>query len=168
MEALEQILLAHARRYPAMEPTDAVKLIYQNEFGGGHLIRNPEAALNYLRQEYDATAKNSAAIRHEDIGGGILRIHLSSLAPDELEALGQCFLASASAHRGNMESFLPKLALLRAITFAGAMPFDIRSLDAYLKAYQTAGFPAVSHSEAYRQAYRPAYRIVSKNFWQNP
>ena len=36
MDALEQILQDHARKYPKMEPTDAVKLIYQNEFGGGH------------------------------------------------------------------------------------------------------------------------------------
>ena len=37
MEELERILREHAERYPLMQPTDAVKLIYQNEFGGGHL-----------------------------------------------------------------------------------------------------------------------------------
>ena len=52
-KTLQDILLAHAKRYPQMRPTDAVKLIYQNEFGGGHLIRDEEAVLNYLRQEYD-------------------------------------------------------------------------------------------------------------------
>ena len=52
MEELRAILIAHARRYPLMQPRDAVKLIYQNEFGGGHLIRDEEACLNYLRREY--------------------------------------------------------------------------------------------------------------------
>jgi hypothetical protein len=28
-----------------------VKLIYQNEFGGGHLISDEEIFLNYLRQD---------------------------------------------------------------------------------------------------------------------
>ena len=37
---MKTILLTHAARYPLMEPRDAVKLIYQNEFGGGHLIRD--------------------------------------------------------------------------------------------------------------------------------
>ena len=46
MDDLKQILISHAARYPLMEPTDAVKLIYQNEFGGGHLIRDTEACLN--------------------------------------------------------------------------------------------------------------------------
>ena len=38
MEELKQILQEHAKRYPLMQPRDVVKLIYQNEFGGGHLI----------------------------------------------------------------------------------------------------------------------------------
>ena len=52
MEELKAILIAHAKRYPLMQPTDAVKLIYQNEYGGGHLIQNEQACLNYLRREY--------------------------------------------------------------------------------------------------------------------
>ena len=168
MEELEQILLWHVRNYPAMEPTDAVKLIYQNEFGGGHLIRDPEAAMGYLRREYAQTPKDSGLPRWEEIGNGILRIFLASLPEDALETLGHCFIASAEAHRGNRESFLEKLMLLRSMTFAGIMPFSLAELDAYLKAYQAADFPAVSHSEAYRAAYRPAYRIVLKKLWQNP
>ena len=52
MKELETILKDHARRYGQMEPTDAVKLIYQNEFGGGHLIRDEESCRNYLYREY--------------------------------------------------------------------------------------------------------------------
>ena len=51
MFELEAILKIHVKRYPLMQPTDAVKLIYQNEFGGGHLIRDEEIFLNYLRQD---------------------------------------------------------------------------------------------------------------------
>ena len=31
MEELRAILIAHAKRYPLMQPQDAVKLIYQNK-----------------------------------------------------------------------------------------------------------------------------------------
>lgn len=167
MEELEQILLRHARRYPVMEPTDAVKLIYQNEFGGGHLIRDPEAMLDYLRLEYASVEKQPGAPMQESIGNGIVRIALASLPPEDLEKLGQCFLRSAAAHKGSMDSFLSKLALLRAMTFQGSMPFSMEALDAYLKEYQKAGFPMVSHSEAYRRAYAPAYRVVRKDLWMN-
>ena len=71
MEELKDILIAHARRYPLMHPCDAVKLIYQNEFGGGHLIRDKQAVLNYLRREYESVEKDSAMPLYEDIGNGI-------------------------------------------------------------------------------------------------
>ena len=55
---MEDILFAHASRYPLMEPRDAVKLIYQNEFGGGHLIRNEKACLEFLSKEYASVPQN--------------------------------------------------------------------------------------------------------------
>lgn len=36
-DELYGVLCAHAARYPLMRPTDAVKLIYQGEFGSGHM-----------------------------------------------------------------------------------------------------------------------------------
>ena len=47
---LESILAAHFEKYPAMRPEDAVKLIYQNEFGPGHMIPDAQRALARLRQ----------------------------------------------------------------------------------------------------------------------
>ena len=61
MEELRAILIAHAKRYPLMQPTDAVKLIYQNEFGGGHLIRDEQACLNYLRRELGSSTNCQTA-----------------------------------------------------------------------------------------------------------
>ena len=42
---LNHILQAHAKKYPLMAPCDAVKLIYQNEFGGGHLVTDSARSL---------------------------------------------------------------------------------------------------------------------------
>ena len=52
---LSQILSEHSRRYPLMEPVDVVKLVYQNEFGGGHLVTDVEGSLKRLRDEYGRT-----------------------------------------------------------------------------------------------------------------
>ena len=162
MEELQNILLAQAARYPLMQPTDAVKLIYQNEFGGGHLIRDEEACLAYLRREYAATEKDPACPLQEDIGNGLVRVNLAAVAPGQLEELGLQFIRSAAAHQGTRERFLEKLALLETLTDHGVFSFDRSRLAAYLKAYARQGYPAVSHSEVYRQAYRPAYRVVLK------
>ena len=66
MEELKKILREHAKRYPRMQPTDAVKLIYQNEFGGGHLIRDEKACQDYLRREYASVEKDPDAFNFEE------------------------------------------------------------------------------------------------------
>lgn len=159
MEELEKILREHVKRYPLMQPTDAVKLIYQNEFGGGHLIRDEEACLNYLRREYESVEKDPTMPLYEDIGNGIVRVNLAAVKPEELEQLGKEFIRSA-VHKGNMDSLLCKLAVLKTLTAEGVFSFSINDLDAYLVEYKKAGFPAVSHSSEYRESYKPAYRIV--------
>lgn len=160
MEELEQILREHAKRYPLMQPCDAVKLIYQNEFGGGHLIRDEQACLNYLRREYADLEKDPTAPMYEDIGNGIVRVNLAAVREEALEQLGQDFIASAAKHKGTLDSFLNKLEVLISLTADGVFTFDADALNAYLSEYKAAGYPAVSHSPEYRQAYNPAYRVI--------
>ena len=51
MEELAQIMRLHAEKYPGMKPQDCIKLLYQNTWGGGHMIADPEKSLAYLKQE---------------------------------------------------------------------------------------------------------------------
>ena len=165
MEELKAILITHAKRYPLMQPTDAVKLIYQNEFGGGHLIRDEQACLNYLRREYTSVAKDPTVPLYEDIGNGIIRVNLAAVKPEDLEQLGRAFIDSAAKHKGAMDRFLNKLEVLRKLANEGVFNFDTNALNAYLSEYEAAGYPAVSHSPEYRQAYKPAYRIIRKAYF---
>ena len=160
MEEMRSIIRAHALRYPLMQPTDAVKLIYQNEFGGGHMIKDEAACLRYLHAEYGAIAKNPGAPRSESIGNGIERAFLAPLMEEELDALGRAFIRSASAHTGSLDRFRQKLEVLRDLTAQGIFAFTARDLDAYLTDYAAQGYPPVSHSQVYRDAYAPAYRVV--------
>ena len=160
MKQLEQILRAQAVERPEMEPRDAVKLIYQNEFGGGHMIPDEEACMAYLRREYETVARDPAAVRAEPIGNGLVRVNLAAVDPWELEDLGRAFIRSAASRRGSMEAFLEKLKLLERLTGEGIFAFDGDDLQHYLTDYREKGYPAVSHSERYRKAYRPAYRVV--------
>ena len=163
MDDFYRVLQAHAARYPKMEPTDGVKLLYQSEFGGGHLIRDPDACLAYLQAEWEKTPFDPAMPLTEDIGGGMVRVMLAALAEREsVEALGRAFIRSAACVQGSMEKFAQKLSLLRELAAEGGFAFSAAELDEYLAAYQAAGCPAVSHSETYRTLYRPAYRVLRK------
>ena len=162
MENLKSVLLEHAKRYPLMEPTDAVKLVYQNEFGGGHLIRDEARCLARLEDEYRNTLQISSGILAESIGNGLVRIHLNSLDAHGFlpQELGDAFIRSASETRGELDSFKEKLILLREMTREGLLPFGADALEGYLADYEEAGYPMVSHSNTYRNAYHPAYRVV--------
>ena len=155
---MESILKQHAARYPLMEPTDAVKLIYQNEFGGGHLIADEAACLAYLREEHEKTP--AAPYYAEELGNGICRVYLGGLR--DVEALGRAFIESAAGHKGSLPGFLEKLEILRKVTREGVFAFTPEDLETYLEAYEKAGYPPVSHSKAYRNAYHPAYRVILK------
>ena len=167
MEELKAILIAHAKRYPLMQPQDAVKLIYQNEFGGGHLILDEEACLNYLRREYADLEKDPTAPMYEDIGNGIVRVNLAAVKPEDLEKLGRDFICSAAEHTGTTDSFLKKLDILCQLAEEGIFSFGVQELKICFSEYIQSGCPMVSHSEQYRQAYRPAYRIVSISTFEN-
>lgn len=160
MFELENVLRTHARRYPLMQPADAVKLIYQNEFGGGHLIKDEVSCLNYLRKEYASVAKDPSAALYEDIGNGIIRVNLEAVKEDDLEQLGQVFIRSAATHQGSLERFLQQLDVLRIVTKQGVFSFSPEALETYLQEYAAAGYPIVSHSEQYKAAYQPSYRVI--------
>lgn len=160
MDELEQILREHAKRYPLMQPTDAVKLIYQNEFGGGHLIKDEAACFEYLRKEYISVEKDPAAALYEHIGNGIVRVNLAAVKEEDLQQLCRDFVRSAAIHTGTLSGFLKKLLVLTELTGKGVFAFDPTELAAYLAEYEKTGYPAVSHSEQYRIAYKPAYRVV--------
>ena len=160
MEGLRTILIAHAKQYPLMQPRDAVKLIYQNEFGGGHLIRDEQACLNYLRREYADLEKDPTVPLYEDIGNGIVRVNLAAVKPEDLEKLGRDFICSAAEHTGTTDSFLKKLDILCQLAEEGIFSFTMQELKIYFSEYIQSGCPMVSHSEQYRQAYQPAYRII--------
>ena len=89
-----------------MMPQDAVKLIYQNEFGGGHLIKDKELFIKRLLSEYQSIEKDIDALKFEDIGNNIIRVNLKALSEDELITLNEVFIESANLHKGNTRGWL--------------------------------------------------------------
>ena len=72
----------HLECYPKMEIQDVMKLIYQSEFGGGHLISNEEMSLKRIQEEYECINENEMVCMSviEPIGDRMCRIYLSAIA----------------------------------------------------------------------------------------
>ena len=164
IKELENIILTHTQKYPLMQVTDAVKLIYQGEFGGGHLVRDRKECLSRIKKEAEISSKSYGEVI-EDIGFGIVRVNLASIESIGIthEKLCDLFIESASIIKGDLSTFFKKLECLSALTSNNAFSFTLRELDSYLEEYIKSGCPAVSHSEIYRNEYHPAYRIVLKS-----
>ncbi len=163
----KRILTLHAKRYPAMAAEDYVKLLYQSEFGPGHMVDAGDGAmLERLEAEFDrASAEGYApAYTVEAIGGGLCRLHLDprQLKKEDLPLVLRCFAASAES-RGSKEGLWTKLGLLAGLSWTGELPLDVEELEAFLARYDDAGTPAISHSEGYREAYTPHYRVMDRD-----
>lgn len=158
------MLTDHAGRYPMMDPCDVVKLIFQNEFGGEHLISEPNATLAWLRAERAATPEDPTVPPVEDIGNGMVRVALAAMefTDSALRALNRDFFRSAQLHVGRRKTFLEKLDILRMLAEDKVFSFTRQELEQYLEGYIKSGCCPLSHSPGYRAAYRPAYRVVKR------
>jgi uridine kinase len=161
---MRDIFLLHAKKYPAMKAEDGVKLCYQSEFGGGHLLPSRKACEESVREER-ATAIGLARESEllEPIGGGLVRLHLNAWTDAKdlrTETIAGLFLAVSDKKRGTMQGFLEKVSLLRELCRESIMPFALAELEDYLEKYKKAGYPICRHSEIYRQTYHPAYRLA--------
>ena len=151
--------------YPDMTPTDLLKLCYQAEFGGGHLITDPDRARVYLHEELAHTAPDDTVPLFEELGGNHARINLApaKVAGIDEELIFKLFAASALPC-GTPEGFRRRLE--EALIFAdkGKFRFSRRELEVCIADYDFSKLAPVGHSEAYRAAYHPAYRVIDARY----
>lgn len=158
---MKEILRKHLEHYPRMQIADVVKLLFQSEFGGGHMIASPAKSLMWIRQEWADAAPNPDVL--EEIGDGMYRMYLSVLDQGlRPETLNQMFVRTADRKIGKKERFEQKLQGLLQGCERGEFPFRPAEVRAYLEEYQAQGYPPVSHSSLYRETYHPAYRVVAE------
>ena len=150
---MEEILAAHAARYPEMEPQDYGKLVYQSCFGPEHMISGPEQVEKRILEEWHSLERPCSPKKVEPIGGGLCRFPLSLLR-DETDAavLALLFAATARVHTKREENFADALAKLRQQNIPG--------MARWLGEYEDSGCPPVRHSESFRRAYHPHYRLL--------
>ncbi|BDF66974.1 hypothetical protein CE91St43_09460 [Oscillospiraceae bacterium] len=164
--AVKRVLALHAQRYPKMEARDYVKLLYQSEFGPGHLAGPEEEVLERLSGELSQAENEGYAPAYtvEAIGSGLCRFHLDPrrLAQADLPLLSKCFAHSARP-RGTCAGLWEKLGILAGMAWAGELPLDRAQLEVFLTCYDAAGCPPLHHSGAYHDAYHPHYRVVDRD-----
>lgn len=136
---------SHLKKYPQMETSDIIKLYYQKEFGGGHLIDDSNKSLEYLKKE--CAALTNSDYRIEDIGNGYCRFYLFNANDIELNTINMMFVLSSKNNTGKISNLIRELR---------ALNIDQTEVEAYINQ----NCPMVSHSLKYNQLYQPHYRVM--------
>ena len=166
-ENLRDIIIEHTKKYPAMEISDMVKLVFQSEFGGGHMILDSSDSLSKLYKEYEGLPHvgKKCPVCYDAIGNNLVRLHLAGIDEHvQLETVNRFFVNTASEVNSDVGCFEEKLEVLYELCKEGLVPFSEEELMTYLEVYKKQGYPAVHHSSVYRKQYHPAYRVVSKDY----
>ncbi len=157
----QSTLRAHFARYPLMEPADAVKLLYQNEFGCEHVLADEPTCAARVAAEREGL-QGPDAPPFVAIGNRLCRLELRDSAYLPAERIARMMRLTAACSHGDADSFQQKLGILTTLCDGGEAPFSAGALADYLRGYALLGYPAVHHSPAYRAAYAPAYRVVRR------
>lgn len=158
-----EIIKEHIKKYPQMQIQDVAKLLYQSEFGGGHLIADENRSLERIKSEYEALNKHDKTqkLKYENIGDGMYRVYLSCLSEElSAEILNRMFVASANHRKGSVEGLEKKLVACLKACEKGELPFSGEEMKLHFETWREEGYPAKSHTNIYREVYHPAYRVM--------
>ena len=158
---MRNAILQEKQLHPQAQPQDYIKLIFQSEFGPGHLIKDPVYARNRL---YDEWQQMKALPREasQDIGGGYVRLCLKGIDSSRLEDINQAFVTAANRKTGSDEGFMAKLDMFVAMAAEGCFDFDRQTAEKAVQEYLAGGIRPTSHTKTYHDCYTPAYRVVRK------
>ena len=182
MKELNNLIQKHVINYPAVELADILKLIYQNEFGPGHMVTYGEEVYSRILKEIvECKAISRPGTLAESIGNGLARVHcvlFVGLFKDKLLAarvLASLFSVTADIHKGEFFSFADKLDVLLNLIKNEELSgndeymfkdwiYNYKETRTEIDKYIASGHPAPGHSDDFRRIYSPCYRVVSQEF----
>ncbi len=166
MNYVQEKLIKSLVNYPEMEVQDALKFIFQSEFGCGHLIKDEEKSCLMLEDEWEKADLNKQEELFEQLGGGYARFNIGiakglGISPRLFQRI---FFKSAEREAGTVEGFYNKVSQLKKMCEDGEVPFSVGEVEEFLEGWEEKGQPLFRHSDKYRMLYKPSYRVVSEEF----
>ena len=152
--------------YPESTLMDIYKSFFQDEFGPGHLLENPEDAADYLKHELE-TMESRGRRKMEACGTGrnFCRIPLDLIIDGLIseEAYLSAFLSGATDFRmPAVEKWKEKWNVILKIIMQQQYPIKdfAKDSDRLMEILERGNY-VMHHSRRYNHAYAPHYRIFS-------
>lgn len=152
---MKRIVCNHLNRYPNMQIQDVVKLLFQSEFGPGHLISDQIRTEQWLKAELIETKEDEPEI--VPVSEELVRLHLGKMDERHVQMILEGMIQTANQVHGSMDSFIQKIELIKQMNL-----FSMDELENYVQEYLKQDSLVVSHTEVYRSLYHPHYRVLKK------
>ena len=159
----EQILLCRLReqqlQYPAMEPQDTVKFVFQAMLGVGHLLSSRDRVEQYILREMEQIPEDPGEPLAEELSPEWCRLHLRRakacrISPSVIAGMMLDSAASMRFTRQDVSDLCAKWALSGEVSFPDSGILSRIPDETWLP----------SHSDKYREQYHPAYRVISADW----
>lgn len=165
--AWRDLIIANIERYPAMQPADVYKLVYQGTFGPAHLGADSLNMLTYLQNELAAVEADSNAFIFEPVSPSqkYIRINLKyfKAVNGNIGKLVSTILKSSQSPPDS--ALIAKHWIwIEQMVADNELPFEPAVFQAFSDSIKSRHYPVIHHSGQYMKAYQPAYRTIKKEF----
>ena len=166
MDDIKKIIMDNYKQYSELQIQDVLKLLYQNEFGCGHLVADLQTSFELLAYEWNSVEGNKDEALFEPIGNGFSRMNIRAAKHlgIPIELFYKLFIQSATKQTGIVAGFIAKTEIVKQLCASGSLPFNVSDIDEFLHKWECDGYPLFSHSDIYRKHYHPAYRVVLSQY----
>lgn len=163
-------LISQAVLFPKMESRDAVKLAFQEAFGGEHLVSDEKASEERIKNEIASFEEERGNKAFSYVGRFTSRLSLDSPLVRSLPVsiINKMFLTSSLfsdklyGKREEREArFMSYLDICEKAAENDLVPFSMEDFLSFKNEYLKNGLHPVSHSDTYRNEYKPSYRVIS-------
>jgi hypothetical protein len=170
-DASLRMLVAHElASHPGAGIQDIYKLLYQGEYGVGHIIASREAAADYLNEELASMPKlNGDPLIEPCAGdGSMIRVNLRPFVERKYSAerLIDAMMETAGLVKGDRGRFEAAWKKVREFIELGYFQFPLQEYDAFTAEMKAKNFPYGHHSKAYEERYKPAYRVLLRSAFE--
>ncbi len=165
-EALTTLIRGHLVRYPAAEPRDIYKLLYQGVLGPEHMVDSVEEFEADLRAELDEVQPDENEplwdpLRPDGLLGRLNLRPFKARGGDPSRLLEAC-LRTSFQRWGTPEDLKRAWDTFSSLTRQGTWPSMSPGRTDILTRYLILhNYPTMHHSTMFRRSYAPAYRVIA-------
>ncbi|HNZ36597.1 MAG: hypothetical protein KA076_04975 [Candidatus Marinimicrobia bacterium] len=162
------LIAEHLNRYPAMQPADVYKLVYQGTFGPAHLGNDSIQISTGLENELAIITPDSSAPLSESItpSGKYVRLNLKRCKAEQIQTaqIVTAILNSIPQSSADSSRFIRRWETIEKLVVEGSLPIPRSDFFTFSDSIKKTGYPVIHHSSQYIKNYQPAYRVIDRRY----